>query len=77
MTLFWLVSLWLKNSGIVDIFWGTCFIIANWVYPILMTLILLHVLSVELLEKTLETRPGYKKYFENTSAFIPWLPRKK
>jgi len=32
MTLLWLVSLWLKNSSIVDIFWGTGFVIANWVY---------------------------------------------
>ena len=32
MTLLWLVSLWLKNSSIVDIFWGTGFVIANWIY---------------------------------------------
>jgi steroid 5-alpha reductase family enzyme len=32
MTILWLVSLWLKNSSIVDIFWGTGFVIANWVY---------------------------------------------
>jgi steroid 5-alpha reductase family enzyme len=56
---------------------GNVFCHRQLVYPILMTLILLHVLGVALLEKTLETRPGYKKYFENTSAFIPWLPRKK
>jgi len=31
MTLLWLVSLALKNSGIVDIFWGTGFIIVTWV----------------------------------------------
>jgi steroid 5-alpha reductase family enzyme len=30
-----------------------------------------------LLEKTLETRPGYKEYAEKTSAFIPWFPREK
>jgi steroid 5-alpha reductase family enzyme len=30
MTLLWLVSLFLKNSSIVDIFWGTGFIIAAW-----------------------------------------------
>ena len=29
MTLLWLVSLALKNSSIVDIFWGTGFVIAN------------------------------------------------
>ena len=31
MLLLWLVSLWLKNSGIVDIFWGTGFVIFTWV----------------------------------------------
>ena len=35
MTLLWLVSLSIKNSSIVDIFWGTGFVIANWVYFIL------------------------------------------
>jgi len=45
--------------------------------PILMTLFLLRVSGVALLEKTLETRPGYREYRERTSAFIPWLQRKK
>lgn len=45
--------------------------------PILMTLLLLRVSGVALLEKTLEKRPGYKEYVENTSAFIPWFPRHK
>ena len=45
--------------------------------PILMTLLLLRVSGVALLEKTLETRPGYKDYIRRTSAFIPWFPRKK
>ena len=45
--------------------------------PILMTLFLLRVSGVALLEKTLETRPGYKEYIEKTRAFIPWFPRKK
>ncbi len=31
MTLLWLVSLALKNSSIVDIFWGAGFVVANWV----------------------------------------------
>jgi len=35
MVILWLVSLQLKNSSIVDIFWGTGFVIANWVYFIL------------------------------------------
>ncbi len=45
--------------------------------PVLMTLFLLRVSGVALLEKTMESRPGYKEYIETTSAFIPWLPRKK
>ena len=31
MTLLWLVSLALRNSSIVDIFWGTGFVIVTWV----------------------------------------------
>jgi steroid 5-alpha reductase family enzyme len=30
MTLMWLISLYLKNSSIVDIFWGTGFVIIAW-----------------------------------------------
>src|SRR5574339_1309669 len=30
MTLLWLVSLLLKNAGIVDIFWGIGFIVIAW-----------------------------------------------
>jgi steroid 5-alpha reductase family enzyme len=32
MTLLWLMSLKLKNAGIVDIFWGTGFVMANGIY---------------------------------------------
>lgn len=32
MTLIWIVSLILKDSSIVDIFWGVGFVLANWVY---------------------------------------------
>jgi len=45
--------------------------------PAMMTFFLLRVSGVALLEKSLETRPGYKEYLVNTSAFIPWFPRKK
>jgi steroid 5-alpha reductase family enzyme len=44
--------------------------------PIIMTLFLLRISGVALLEKTLETRPGYQEYIRKTSAFIPWFPRK-
>lgn len=43
--------------------------------PIIMSLLLLRVSGVTLLEKTLETRPGYRDYIERTSSFIPWFPR--
>jgi steroid 5-alpha reductase family enzyme len=45
--------------------------------PILMTTLLMRVSGATLLEKTMETRPGYKEYAESTSAFIPWFPRRK
>ena len=32
MVILWLLSLWLKDSSIVDIFWGTGFVILVWVY---------------------------------------------
>lgn len=44
---------------------------------IIMTLFLLRVSGVTLLEKTLETRPGYREYAARTSAFIPWFPRNR
>jgi len=31
MSLLWVVSLFLKNSSIVDIFWGTGFVITSWI----------------------------------------------
>ena len=45
--------------------------------PIIMTTLLLRVSGVKLLEKTLDTRPGYKEYSERTSEFIPWFPKNK
>jgi steroid 5-alpha reductase family enzyme len=46
--------------------------------PILMTTLLLRVSGVALLERTLRaTKPQYREYIETTSAFIPWLPRKR
>jgi steroid 5-alpha reductase family enzyme len=32
MTAVWIVSLILRDSSIVDIFWGTGFVVSNWVY---------------------------------------------
>jgi steroid 5-alpha reductase family enzyme len=38
--------------------------------PVIMTILLLRVSGVALLEKTMETRPGYKEYIERTNVFI-------
>jgi steroid 5-alpha reductase family enzyme len=46
--------------------------------PLLMTLLLMRVSGVTLLEKKLhETKPAYRRYAEETSAFFPWLPRRR
>jgi len=44
---------------------------------VLMTLFLLRVSGVTLLERNLNSRPGYEEYVRTTSAFIPWFPKKK
>ncbi len=44
--------------------------------PVIMTYLLTRVSGVALLEKTMESRPGYKEYVRRTSPFIPWFPRK-
>lgn len=44
--------------------------------PLIMTGLLMRVSGVTLLEKALKkTKPGYKKYAETTSEFVPWFPR--
>jgi steroid 5-alpha reductase family enzyme len=35
MTALWLLSLWLRNSSIVDIFWGAGFVVVAWLYAAL------------------------------------------
>ena len=46
--------------------------------PLLMTLLLIKISGVALLEKTLsQSKPGYQEYIQRTSAFIPWLPKKR
>jgi steroid 5-alpha reductase family enzyme len=61
-------GLWLIAAG-VDGGWITA------VSPALMTFLLLRVSGVTLLEKGLETRPGYAEYVRRTSPFVPW-PRR-
>jgi steroid 5-alpha reductase family enzyme len=46
--------------------------------PVVMTLLLMRVSGVPLLEKKLEkSKPGYRRYAEETNAFFPWLPRNR
>jgi len=45
--------------------------------PILMTWLLLRVSGVAMLERTMNVRPGYEEYVRNTSAFVPWFPKRK
>jgi steroid 5-alpha reductase family enzyme len=67
------------------VWWGFfCFALATpgslWtVYsPVLMTFLLMRVSGVTLLERKLrETRPAYRQYAEETSAFVPWFPRRR
>lgn len=45
--------------------------------PLLMTVLLLKVSGLAVVEKGITSRrPRYQEYIENTSAFIPWLPRR-
>jgi steroid 5-alpha reductase family enzyme len=44
--------------------------------PILMTFLLTKVSGVAMLERTMKLKPGYQEYMRNTSAFLPWFPKK-
>lgn len=44
--------------------------------PILMTWLLVRVSGVAMLERSMQTRPGYAEYARKTSAFFPWPPQK-
>jgi len=43
--------------------------------PILMTWLLLRVSGVAMLERTMQSKPGYEEYMRKTNAFFPWLPK--
>lgn len=46
--------------------------------PIIMTFLLMKVSGVVMLEKALkDSKPGYEEYIARTSAFFPWIPRRK
>lgn len=50
-------------------FWWTIF------SPIIMTYLLMKVSGVAMLERTIESKPGYEEYMRRTNAFVPWFPR--
>ena len=80
MVVLWLLSLLVKDSSIVDIYWGTGFVFTAWVYFFLTpdgyAARTRRVSGVTMLEKSLkESKPGYKEYVETINAFIPWFPR--
>lgn len=69
-----------------SLMWWGIFLIASatpgslWaiISPLTITFLLLKVSGVTLLEKTIvEKRPDYRAYKQNTSAFLPWFPKKK
>ncbi len=51
---------------------------ATWtiISPLLMTFLLVRVSGVAMLERTLASRPEYRKYMARTSAFLPWFPKR-
>jgi len=64
-------GLYVIAAGAADGYW-TLF------SPLLMTVLLLRVSGVALLERAqVETKPQYREYIESTSAFVPWLPRRR
>ncbi len=69
--------------GDSDVWWGYGFLClaAGSILPVLvcllMTGLIIRVSGVALLEKSLKgKKPGYIQYVRNTSAFIPWFPKK-
>jgi steroid 5-alpha reductase family enzyme len=70
--------------GEMLIWWGIYFVVlatpgSLWtiISPLLITITLLKITGVSLTEKTiLEKRPEYREYIRNTSAIIPWFPKR-
>ena len=81
---FWRFTRHPNYFGDAVVWWGFfCFAAATpggwWTVfsPVLMTVLLMRVSGVALLEKKLrETKPAYRRYVEETSAFFPWPPRR-
>ena len=81
---FWKYTRHPNYFGDSAVWWGFGLIsISAGSYPaalgsVLMTALIIRVSGVLLLEKSLkEKKPEYKEYVQKTSAFIPWIPKKK
>lgn len=69
--------------GDAAVWWGFGFLaIASGAYwyslgSLVMTYLIIKVSGVAMLERSLkEVKPGYEEYVQNTSSFIPWIPKK-
>ncbi|HUS86989.1 MAG TPA: DUF1295 domain-containing protein [Bacteroidales bacterium] len=81
---FWRLTRHPNYFGDSAVWWGFGLIcIASGSYipvlgSLLMTFLIIRISGVYILEKSLKNdKPGYAEYVYRTSAFIPWLPRKK
>jgi steroid 5-alpha reductase family enzyme len=63
----WWGLFWLISTGLGNVF--------ALIGPVLMTFLLLKVSGVPLLEKQMESRPGWDEYKRRTSLFFPWPPK--
>ena len=73
--IWWGYYLFLLAGFFTEGFWSITLWV-SFVSPVLMTFLLLKFSGVNLLEKTMKSRPGYEEYMSSTNAFIPGLPRK-
>jgi steroid 5-alpha reductase family enzyme len=80
---FWRYTRHPNYFGDSAVWWGYGLIClaAGTVFPVLgsllMTALIIKVSGVALLEKNLkEKKPEYREYIQNTSAFLPWFPKK-
>lgn len=70
--------------GEVAMWWGIFFIVVSvapiWqalISPIIITFLLLKVSGIPMLEAKYKDNPEFQEYAKQTSAFIPWFPKKK
>lgn len=60
----------------VPLAWGSAWVLAAMVAPLVMALLVLKISGIPLLERRLlATRPGYAAYAARTNRLFPWWPR--